>query len=400
MAERHGALENITVLDLGRVIAAPFCASILADMGARVIKVEQPGKGDDSRQYGPYVNGESAYYANMNRNKEGITLNMKDQRGKEILKELVKKADVLIENFRPGVMDKLGLGYDVLKEINPQLVYLEISGFGGYGRYSQRPGYDLLAQAMGGMMSVTGPKGGKPTRAGTAVGDLVAGINGALGILAALNARNVIGHGQKVDVALLDTIVSLMENYMIRYRYSGKVYERNGNAYPAIAPYDSYTASDGDYVLACGNQSLFDRFCKDVTGHTEWLTDPKFENNLIRTENAESLKVLIEDWSKQYSSGEIVEKCLAAGVPAGVVYDFSQIVKDPHIVEDRGMFPVIEHPVIGTEVLNGDAIKMSETMPHVYRPAPLLSADTESVLGELLNYSQEQVKELRECKVV
>lgn len=400
MAERHGALENITVLDLGRVIAAPFCASILADMGARVIKVEQPGKGDDSRQYGPYVNGESAYYANMNRNKEGITLNMKDPEGKEILKGLVKKADVVIENFRPGVMDKLGLGYDVLKEVNPQLVYLEISGFGGYGRYSQRPGYDLLAQAMGGMMSVTGPKGGKPTRAGTAVGDLVAGINGALGVLAALNARSVIGHGQKVDVALLDTIVSLMENYMIRYRYSGKVYERNGNAYPAIAPYDSFTACDGDYVLACGNQSLFDRFCKNVTGHTEWLTDPRFENNIIRTENAEELKVLIEDWSKQFTSGEIVEKCLNAGVPAGMVYDFSQVVADPHIVKDRGMFPVVEHPVIGKQVLNGDAIKMSDTMPHVYRPAPLLSADTESVLGELLGYTPEQVKGLRENQVV
>ena len=399
MEERHGALENITVLDLGRVIAAPYCASILADLGARVIKVEQPGKGDDSRQYGPYVNGESAYYANMNRNKEGITLNMKDPKGKEILKELVKKADVLIENFRPGVMKKLGLDYDVLKEINPQLVYLEISGFGGYGRYSQRPGYDLLAQAMGGMMSVTGPKGGKPTRAGTAVGDLVAGINGALGVLAALNARSVIGHGQKVDVALLDTIVALMENYMIRYRYSGKIYERNGNAYPAIAPYDSFTAKDGDYVLACGNQSLFEKFCNKVTEHPEWITDPRFENNIIRTEHAEDIKQIIEDWSKQFTAEEIVNKCLEAGVPAGVVYDFSQIVKDPHIVEDRGMFPECEHPLIGKQIVNGDAIKMSDTMPHMYRHAPLLSADTESVLGEL-GYTPEEVAKLREDKVV
>ena len=398
MEKRHGALENITVLDLGRVIAAPFCASILADMGARVIKVEQPEKGDDSRQYGPYVDGESAYFANMNRNKEGITLNLKDPQGKEILNELVKKADVLIENFRPGVMAKLGLDYDVLKEINPQLVYLEVSGFGGYGRYSQRPGYDLLAQAMGGMMSVTGAKGGKPTRAGTAVGDLVAGINGAL--LAALNARSVIGHGQKVDVALLDTIVGLMENYMIRYRYSGKVYERNGNAYPAIAPYDSYTAKDGEYVLACGNQSLFDRFCKNVTGHTEWLSDPRFMNNIIRTENAEALKTLIEEWSGQFTCKEIVDKCLETGVPAGVVFDFSQIVRDPHIVEDRGMFPECDHPVIGKQILNGNAIKMSETMPCVYRHAPLLSADTEKILEEFLGYAKEQVRELRVKKVV
>lgn len=400
MAERHGALENIVVLDLGRVIAAPFCTSILADMGARVIKVERPEIGDDSRQYGPYVNGESAYFENMNRNKEGITLNMKSEEGKAILKELVKKADVLVENFRPGVMDKLGLGYDVLKEINPQLVYLEISGFGSYGRYSQRPGYDLLAQAMGGMMSLTGPKGGDPTRAGTAIGDLVAGTNGALGVLAALNARSIIGHGQKVDVALLDTIVVLLENYMTRYRYSGKVYERNGNAYPAIAPYDSFHAKDGDYVLACGNQSLFNRFAKNITKHTEWLDDPRFVNNVIRTENAEVLKEEIEKWSADYTVEEVVDMCLNGGVPAGPIYDLSQVVKDPHIVEDRGMFPKVDHPVIGEACVNGDAIKMSDTMPHIYKTSPLLGEDTERIFGELLGYSAEKVASLKENKVI
>ena len=400
MSERHGALENLVVLDLGRVIAAPFCASILADMGARVIKVEQPGCGDDSRHYGPYVNGESAYYANLNRNKEGITLDMKAPEGKEILKDLVKKADVLIENFRPGVMDKLGLGYDVLKEVNPQLVYLEISGFGSYGKYSQRPGYDLLAQAMGGMMSLTGPKGGDPTRAGTAIGDMVAGINGALGILAALNARSIIGHGQKVDVALLDSIVVLLENYMTRYRFSGKVYERNGNAYPAIAPYDSFHAKDGDYVLACGNQSLFDKFCKNVTQHTEWLTDKRFSDNTIRTENAEELKVLIEDWSKDYLVEEIVDTCLKAGVPAAVIYDLSQVVKDPHIVEDRGMFPEMDHPVIGRHHVNGWAIKMSDTMPRIWKTSPLLSEDTAAVFTEFLGFTPEQVEQLQKNKIV
>lgn len=399
MEERHGALENITVLDLGRVIAAPYCASVLADLGARVIKIEQPEKGDDSRLYGPFVNGESAYYANMNRNKEGITLNLRDPKGKEILKELVKKADVLIENFRPGVMKKLGLDYDVLKEVNPQLVYLEISGFGGYGRYSQRPGYDIIAQAMGGMMSVTGPKGGKPTRAGVAVGDIAAGINGALGILAALNARSLIGHGQKVDVAILDTIVSLMENNMIRYRYSGKVYERNGNTYPATALIDSFTAKDGDYVMACPNQNLFEKLCNKVTGHTEWLKDLRFETSIARGEHAAEIKQLVEEWSRQFTVDEIVNKCLEAGVPAGVVNDFSQIVKDPHIVEDREMFLECDHPVIGKQIVNGDAIKMSDTMPHVYRHAPLLSADTESVLGEL-GYTPDEVAKLREDKVV
>lgn len=400
MGKRQGALENIVVLDLGRVIAAPFCGSLLADMGARVIKVEMPETGDDSRQYGPYVNGESAYFANLNRNKEGITLNMKDPKGKEILKKLVKKADVLIENFRPGVMDKLGLGYDVLKEVNPQLVYLEISGFGSYGRYSGRPGYDLLAQAMGGMMSLTGPKGGDPTRAGTAIGDMVAGINGALGILAALNARSIIGHGQKVDVALLDSIVVLLENYMTRYRFSGKLYERNGNAYPAIAPYDSFHAKDGDFVLACGNQSLFNRFCHHVTGHTEWLEDERFINNIIRTENAGELKAEIERWASDYNAEDIVEKCLGAGVPAAPIYDLSQVIKDPHMVEDRGMFPEMDHPVIGKHHVNGWAIKMSETMPRIWKTSPLLGEDTENVLSELLGYAEGEIEKLRLEKVV
>jgi formyl-CoA transferase len=399
MAERHGALENITVLDMGRVIAAPFCTSILADMGARVIKVETPDGGDDSRAYSPFVNGESAYFANLNRNKEGITLNLKSPEGKEILKKLVEKADVLVENFRPGVMDKLGLGYDVLKAVNPQLVYLEISGFGSYGRYSQRAGYDLLAQAMGGMMSLTGPKEGDPTRAGTAIGDLVAGINGALGILAALNARSIIGHGQKVDVALLDSIVVLLENYMTRYRFTGEIQPRNGNAYPAIAPYDSYHAKDGDFVIGVGNQSLFTRLV-NAAGHPEWLEDERFCTNLLRVENMDQLKVEIEKWAADYTVAEAVEKCLDSGVPAAPIYDLSQVMRDPHLVEDRGMFPEMDHPVIGKHTVNGWAIKMSDTMPRIWKTSPLLGEDTESVLTGLLGYTAAQVKEFRTNQVV
>lgn len=400
MAERKGALEDILVLDLGRVLACPFSTSILADMGARVIKVEMPGIGDDSRQYGPYVNGESAYFANINRNKEGITLNMKSEEGKKILIELVKKADVLFENFRPGVMKKLGLDYDVLKEINPQLVYVQISGFGSYGRYSQRPGYDILAQAMGGMMSLTGPRGGSPTRAGSAIGDMIAGINAAMGALAALHAREVIGHGQHVDVALLDGIVVMMENYMTRYRYSGKVYVRNGNAYPAIAPYDSFHAKDGDFVMACGNQNLFTRFATNVANHPEWVTDPRFENNYIRTENADAIKAEIEKWAADYTTKECVDMLLAGGIPAGVVFDLSEVSKDPHIAIDRGMFPECDHPVIGKQYVNGDAVKLSDTPAHIYRPAPLLGQDTEAVLQEFLGYDAAKVAELREQKVV
>ena len=396
--ERKGALENLVVLDLGRVLAAPYCTSILADMGARVIKVERPEIGDDSRQYGPYRNKESMYFTNINRNKEGITLNMKSEEGKEILKGLVKKADVLVENFRPGVMDKLGLGYDVLKEVNPRLVYVEISGFGGYGRYSQRPGYDLLAQAMGGMMSLTGSRGGEPTRAGTSIGDLTAGINAALGALAALNARTITGKGQKVDVALLDTMVVLLENYLTRYRVSGQIPPRLGNAYSSIAPYDSFHAKDGDFVLGCGNQNLFNKFCENVTGHTEWLSDPRFENNLIRTENA--LKELIEEWTVQYTVDEVVDMCLSKGVPAAPIFDLYQVTHDPHIVEDRGMFPLCEHPLVGEQYVNGDAIKLSDTPAHIYRHAPLLGENTDEILGSLLGYDAAKIDELRSNKVI
>lgn len=398
--ERHGALENLVVLDLGRVLAAPYCTSILADMGARVIKVERPEIGDDSRQYGPYKNKESMYFTNINRNKEGITLNMKTEEGKTILKELVKKADVLVENFRPGVMDKLGLGYDVLKEVNPRLVYVEISGFGGYGRYSQRPGYDLLAQAMGGMMSLTGSRGGEPTRAGTSIGDLTAGINAALGALAALNARTITGRGQKVDVALLDTMVVMLENYMTRYRFSGEIPPRLGNAYSSIAPYDSFHAKDGDFVLGCGNQNLFNKFCEKVTGHTEWLKDPRFANNMIRTENADALKELIEQWTTQYTVDEVVDLCLSNGVPAAPIFDLYQVTHDPHIVEDRGMFPECDHPLVGKQYVNGDAIKMSDTPAHIYRHAPLLGENTDEILSGLLGYDPSKIEKLRSKKVL
>lgn len=400
MTKRTGALEDVLVIDLGRVLACPFSTSILADMGARVIKVEMPGVGDDSRQYGPYVNGESAYFANMNRNKEGITLNMKSDEGKKIFIELIKKADILFENFRPGVMEKLGLGWDTLKEINPQLIYVQISGFGSYGRYSQRPGYDILAQAMGGMMSVTGPRGGAPTRAGSGIGDMIAGLNAAMGALAALHAREIIGHGQHVDVALLDGMVIMLENHLTRYRYSGKIPVRNGNAYPAIAPYDSFHAKDGDFVMACGNQIMFTRFATNVAKHPEWVTDERFSNNVIRTEHADEIKAEIEKWAAQYTTQEVVKMLLDGGVPAGVVFDLSQVTKDPHIVEDRGMFPECRHPVIGTQYVNGDAVKLSDTPAHIYRHAPVLGQDTEAVLAEFLGYDSAKVAELKEQKVI
>lgn len=397
---QHGALEDILVLDLTRVVSGPFCSSMLGDMGARVIKIEMPGRGDDSRAYGPVVNGESAYFALLNRSKEGITLNLKSPEGKAIFLEMVKKADVVLENYRPGVMDKLGLGYDVLKKVNDQIIYAAVSGFGSYGPYSQRPGYDILAQAMGGLMSLTGPKGGEPTRAGNAMGDMLAGMNMMIGVLAALHARTIIGKGQRVDVALLDSVVVSLENAFTRYWNTGKLYVRNGNAYAALAPYDSFNAKDGLVIIACGNQSLYEKFCLKVVNKPEWISDERFKNNMARVEHMDELKALIEDWTKDYTVDEIVEKVLAAGVPSGPVYDLSQIVKDEHIAGAREMFPIMHHPVIGDMPVNGDAVKLMETMPHVTKPSPLLGEDNERVFKEFLGYDSDKLAELKEKGVI
>ncbi len=397
---QHGALEDILVLDLTRVVSGPFCSSMLGDMGARVIKIEMPERGDDSRAYGPVVNGESAYFALLNRSKEGITLNLKSPEGKAIFLEMVKKADVVLENYRPGVMDKLGLGYDVLKKVNDQIIYAAVSGFGSYGPYSQRPGYDILAQAMGGLMSLTGPKGGEPTRAGNAMGDMLAGMNMMIGVLAALHARTIIGKGQRVDVALLDSVVVSLENAFTRYWNTGKLYVRNGNAYAALAPYDSFNAKDGLVIIACGNQSLYEKFCLKVVNKPEWISDERFKNNMARVEHMDELKALIEDWTKDYTVDEIVEKVLAAGVPSGPVYDLSQIVKDEHIAGAREMFPIMHHPVIGDMPVNGDAVKLMETMPHVTKPSPLLGEDNERVFKEFLGYDSDKLAELKEKGVI
>lgn len=398
--EKHRALEDVVVLDLARVVAGPFCSSILADLGAKVIKVEIPGKGDDARAYAPYINGESLYYSNLNRNKYGITLNLKTDEGKEVFRELVKKADILIENFRPGVMDRLGLGYDDLKKINDQLIYGAVSGFGSYGKYAHRPGYDIIAQAMGGLMSVTGQRGDPPTRAGCAMGDILGGLNLTIGVLAALNARNVIGHGQRVDVALTDCVVASLEQAVQRYEVSGKVPERNGNSYAAIAPYDTYEAKDGHLVIGCGNQKLFEVLFRDLIGRSEVIGDPRFANVPLRVKNNLALKEIIEGWTKQYTVAEAVDIVLGAGIPAGPIYDLSDIVADENFTVDREMIVKTHHPVMGDILLNGNPVKLMDTMPEIYKPSPVLGGDTEEIFEEFLGIGAEEVEALRQRGIV
>ena len=386
-----GALSNLTVLDLTRVVAGPYCSMMLADFGANVIKVEIPVRGDDSRAFAPFVNGESVYFANLNRNKKGVTLNLKNDEAKKLFFELVKKSDILLENYRPGVMDKLGLGYEELKKVNPNLIYGAVSGFGSYGPYSQRPGYDILAQAMGGLMSVTGQEGGPPTRAGNAMGDILGGMNLAIGVLAAVNARTLTGRGQRVDISLLDSVVASLENAFERYFDSGKLPERLGNAYSAIAPYDSYQAKDGDVIIACGNQKLYEKLCRDVLDMPEMITDKRFLTVQDRVKNRKVQTGYIEAWTKQFTVDEVVKIILGKGIPAGPIYSLKQIVEDEHIAKAREMFVEIDHPVIGKMKISGTPIKLMDTKAEFRCAAPTLGQDNVAVYREVLGLSENEI---------
>lgn len=394
------ALGDITVLDLTRVLAGPYCTMMLADFGANVIKIEIPGKGDDTRAMGPIKNGASMYYANVNRNKKGVTLNLKAPEGKELFKELVKKADVVVENYRPGVMDKLGLGYDELKKVNPRIIYAAVSGFGCYGPNSQRPGYDIIAQAVGGLMSISGHPGGQPTRVGSAMGDMLGGMNLTIGILMALHARQLTGRGQRVDVALVDSVVASLETGTQRYFASGKLPELMGNRYAAAYPYDSFAAADGSFVIACGNDHLFQLLCEKVIHRPDLLTDPRFDSNLKRCDNHAALKPEIEKWTSLHTIDEAVEAINAAGVPAAPINDMRRVTSDDSIANVREMFVPLHHPVIGDMRVNGNPVKLLDMMPQITRHAPELGQDNEAVYGELLGLDAAALNEYREKHVI
>ena len=394
------ALQDIVVLDLTRVLAGPYCTMMLADFGADVIKIEIPVKGDDTRGMGPFVNNSSLYYANVNRNKKSVTLNLKDPKGKELFLAMVKKADVVVENYRPGVMDKLGVGYDVLKEVNDRIIYAAVSGFGSYGRNSARPGYDIIAQAYGGLMSITGEPDGEPLRVGTAIGDVLGGMNLTIGVLTALHARELSGKGQRVDVALVDSVISSLETGTQRYFASGKLPRRIGNRYASAYPYDSFKAKDGSFVIGCGNDKLFNLLCTRVLHREDLLTDPRFLNNALRCENHAALKVEIEKWSTTVTAEEAYDAINAAGVPASPINDLYQISHDPHVLEDRQMFIPVKHPVISDMRVNGNPVKLLDMMPEVVTCAPALGQHNEEIYGQLLGLDKEQLEALAEDHVI
>lgn len=388
-----GLLEGVKVLDLTRVLAGPYSSMLLADMGADVIKVEMPGKGDDSRAFAPFVNGESAYYMNLNRNKIGVTLNLKSEKGKEIFFELVKRANIVLENFRPGTMEKLGLGYEDLKKVNPSIIYGCVSGFGHYGPNSNRAGYDIIGQSYGGLMSTSGWPGGKPTRTGTAMADVLAGLGMTVGVLAALHRQKTTGEGEKVDVALVDSVVSSLEIINMIYLATGRVPERIGNRYESAYPYDSFETIDGkDVIIAAGNDKLF-RILTEVMGQPELLEDPRFKDNPSRVANHEPLKVIVDNWSRNYTAKEVSDMLNTAGCPAGPINTIEDVVHDEHVAVAREMFVEMEHPVAGKVRITNDHIKLKEHPSSVRSHAPLLGQDNVATYARIIGLTEEEVRQ-------
>ena len=399
MNENKGLLEGIVVLDLTRVLAGPYCGTLIADMGATVIKVENPIGGDDSRSMGPFINGNSIYYANFNRSKLGCTLNLKTSEGKEIFKELVKKADIIIENYRPGTMEKLGLGYDELKKENPAIIYGAVSGFGHTGPLSKRAGYDIIGQAMGGLMSTTGWPGGPATRSGTPLGDVLGGLNLAIGILAALVNREKTGLGEKVDVALVDSVASAMENITMIYQATGRIPQRIGNRYESTYPYDSFPANDGDVIIAAGNNKLFSILC-EIMEQPELKNDSRFLDVKSRVANHDDLFKIVSTWTKKYSVEEIDKKLNDAGCPASIVNTIDRLVVDRQIAGAREMFPEIEQPGIGKLQITACPQKLTRTKSYPRKAAPLLGEDNIDIYGKLLGFDENKIKELKEKGII
>jgi len=389
-------LDGITVLDLTRVLSGPYCTMLLADMGARVIKVEQPGKGDDTRAWGPpFLEGESAYFLSINRNKESVTLDFKHPEGRALLEQLIAKADVLVENFRPGTLTKLGLDYDTLSKKYPRLIYCSISGFGHTGPRWKQPGYDAVMQAEGGLMSVTGASDGPPYRLGVAIVDIVSGMFAAYGVSMALFSRERSGKGQEVDLAMLDATVALLTYQAGNYFASGKVPARLGNRHPSIVPYETFTASDGEFVLAVGNDDQWKRFCAVA----ELPDDERFATNRQRVSGYDALRPFVADRLCEKTRAFWIDGLTKAGVPCGSVRNFDELFADPQL-DAREMIAMVEHATIGPLRTLGVPVKLSDTPGAVRTPPPTLGQHTDAVLRSDLGISADAIAALRRQKVI
>jgi len=392
-------LEGITVLDLSRVLSGPYCTMQLADMGARVIKIERPGLGDDTRAWGPpFVNGESAYFLSINRNKESLTLNFKHPEGRRLLDELIARADILVENFRPGTLDELDLGYEALRAKHPRLIYTSISGFGHSGPLRERAGYDAVLQGEAGIMSLTGPPDAAGYKVGVAIADLAAGLFAAQGTLLALYARERTGRGQHVDIAMLDSVAALLTYQAGIYFVTGAPPERHGNAHPTVAPYETFQAADGEVVLAAGNDELWRRFCR-VAGLDAYAGDPRFATNRDRVRNYGTLRPIVADAFSKRTRAEWLEVLNDAGIPAGPVRNLQEVLTDEQLLT-REMVHVLQHSSAGPVQVLGVPVKLSATPGAVRRAPPALGEHTEEILTGDLGLAASQITEMRAAGVI
>ncbi|MDQ2692310.1 MAG: CoA transferase [Chloroflexota bacterium] len=394
------------ILDITRALAGPYCTMMLGDLGADIIKVERPGIGDETRgwgppfvgaPYGPYP-GESAYFIAANRNKRSVTVNIQTAEGQEIVRRLAGISDVLVENYRTGDLDKLGLGYPELHRLYPRLIYCSVSGYGRTGPYADRPGYDAILQAEGGMMSVTGPVDGPPSRAGIPIIDITSGMFAATAILAALRARDTTGDGQLVDISLFDSHVALLTNVASNYLVGGRPPQRLGNAHPNLVPYDAFTARDGWFIVGVANDKQWGLLC-DVLARPDLKTDSRFAANRDRVANRDELSAELNRIFSQRDTSDWLSELIKAGLPCGRINSISEVFSHPQ-AQAREMTLESEHPTAGTVQFPGFPYKFSQTSAEIHRPPPLLGEHTQEVLTTLLDYSAEDVAALRDKKAI
>jgi formyl-CoA transferase len=392
-------LEHVRVLDLSRVLAGPYCTMLLGDLGADVIKVERPGTGDDTRQWGPpFVGGESAYFLCCNRNKRSVTVNLKSPRGQDLVRELASRSDVVIENFLPGTLESVGLGWDDLSRLSSRLVFCSITGFGQTGPRRDEPGYDIMIQGRTGMMSITGEPDGPPMKVGVAISDITAGLFAANAILAALLARERTGRGERIDISLLDCTVAWLANVGSSYLVSGEVPRRHGNAHPNIVPYQAFEAADISLIVAVGNDSQFQRFCQ-VIDRPDLATDTRFTTNALRVANRVELLPVVAAALRQRPAADWLSAFAQAEVPAGPVNTIDRVFQDPQVIA-RDMVWAVPHPTAGELKMVGTPQKFACSDASPRRPPPLLGEHTAAILHDMLGLSDVEVGQLRSQGVI
>ena len=391
------ALENIKVVDLTRTLAGPFCTMMLGDMGADVVKIEEPERGDETRSWTPFWNGESTQFVSFNRNKRSLSLNLREKEGLDIVRSLAKDADVMIESFRAGALERMGLGYEEIRAINPGIVYCSISGYGRTGPMAEKPGYDLIIQAYSGLMDLTGEPDGLPMRVGFSLVDLFTGMMAFGSVVTALYHKRETGQGQRLEAALLDGQVAALSYHATAYMATGNVPQRMGSGHPSLVPYQSFSASDGNFIVGVANQGLWERFCAGI-GRTDLMEDPRFLTNDDRVAHrAECIETLnnifkartVAEWV------EIIEQC---GVPCGPINPVDAVVNDPQ-VNTRNMIAELSHPNVPDLRIPNSPLKLAETPPTIKRPPPLLGQHNDEVLGEL-GYDSEAIKGLKQRGVI